>query len=223
MRALAVETEVPAQVIVDPLISQRAQENDERERRPQKLGTEDRRPVEEVECSQLGDDVVDPGSLVTNTSRGEPPTQSVFSRRPIRGGRETNRSCRRAKSYASALTKRRGASNHLHHPGWAKPIAGPPSIDGPVLLLQSYAASLVVATADRATGQQLFSNARTLDEHGRFAAATGTERRHRSGASSCCRSKGTSTERREGGGLKAPSARASPRRHSARHPPTSKA
>ncbi|HEX4188229.1 MAG TPA: hypothetical protein VHY83_10060, partial [Solirubrobacteraceae bacterium] len=58
--ALAVETDVAAQVVVDSRIRQRAQNDDERKRRPQQLGTEDRRPIEEVERLQLRDDVVDP-------------------------------------------------------------------------------------------------------------------------------------------------------------------
>jgi len=58
--AAAVETEVAAQVVVDSRIRQRTQNDDERKHRPQKLGTEDRRPIEEVERLQLRDDVPDP-------------------------------------------------------------------------------------------------------------------------------------------------------------------
>jgi hypothetical protein len=48
-RALAVETDVAAQVVVNPRIGERTEEDDERQCGPQQLGTEDRDPVGEVE------------------------------------------------------------------------------------------------------------------------------------------------------------------------------
>jgi len=89
VRALAVETDVPAQVIVDPLVRQRAQEDDERKRRPQQLGTEDRGPIEDVEGLQLRGDGLGPRPLIATACSIELATRPAYGNVAVsaRGGR----------------------------------------------------------------------------------------------------------------------------------------
>jgi hypothetical protein len=78
---------MPAQIVVNPLVRQRAQEDDERKRRPQQLGTEDRRPSEGVESVQSRDYGLDPRPLVARASGAEQPTGAACRRVVVRARR----------------------------------------------------------------------------------------------------------------------------------------
>jgi hypothetical protein len=74
VRGSGVETDVTAYVVVDPLVGQRAEQDDERECRPQQLCREHCRQIDEVERLQPPDDVLDPRSLVAAASKFGLPT-----------------------------------------------------------------------------------------------------------------------------------------------------
>ena len=87
LRALTVETDVPAQIVVNPLVRQRAQEDDERKRRPQQLGTEDGGPIEDVKSLQSRDKGLDPRSPIASASGIDLPTSAASSRVVVRARR----------------------------------------------------------------------------------------------------------------------------------------
>jgi hypothetical protein len=71
VRALRVEADVAAQVVIDALVGQRAQQDHQRQRGPQQRGAEDRDPVDEVERFQLAPDVARPGPLDPRAGGGD--------------------------------------------------------------------------------------------------------------------------------------------------------
>ena len=82
MGALTVDSDMAAYVIVDALIRQRTQEDQQREHRPQQLGSEHRGPIDQVKGLQSRPEVLNPRSLVATACGGELPAR-LISRRVV--------------------------------------------------------------------------------------------------------------------------------------------